>query len=274
MISENSLITELYHRGYTPDVHDVIKNGVTMRGLTIRPDNDPIAPCIYIDEMLEKCESPRQAADMVINFYESHRAVNLGCDISDLTNPEYITAHTFVGLQKTSDEDIVHRDSMYEGIEEFLYLRGEVTEPDGCHWSVKLKPAMIKELDEDELWKSAKKRTFGEFKIQALNEVIAGLGFDNIPDCPDMPNLYVISNAEKFRGAACACDVESIRKWAGEHDFHKLVVLPSSIHEMLIVPVADGEYDLDSFSHMVEEVNNTQVAPTERLTDRAYILNL
>lgn len=34
------------------------------------------------------------------------------------------------------------------------------------------------------------------------------------------------------------------------------------------------EIDIDIFSEMVEEVNNEEVDPTERLTDRAYIVTL
>ena len=34
------------------------------------------------------------------------------------------------------------------------------------------------------------------------------------------------------------------------------------------------EIDIDTFSEMVEEVNNAEVDQTERLTDRAYIIIL
>jgi len=53
----------------------------------------------------------------------------------------------------------------------------------------------------------------------------------------------------------------------------KIVVLPSSVHEMLLVPYTE-EMSLEDFSAMVSEVNNTEVRPEERLTDRAYIITL
>ncbi len=273
MITENSLCLELMHRGYHPTTQDVIKNGVTLRVLTIRTDDEAIAPCIYIDRILEESDSPREAAEHIISIYESHRSINLGCDVQDLTDPDFIMANAYIGLQKTSEEDIIHRPSPYEGIEEFLYLRGE--SEDSSHWSVRIKPQMISEMDEADLWKTAEERTFRGFQISSLAEVLQNMGFPLECDVSDMtPPMYVISNPEKFRGAALACDLEALKKWAAEHDYSKAVILPSSVHEMLIIPIEGNEYDLDTFHNMVKEVNATQVDPTERLTDRAYLINL
>lgn len=272
-ITETNLLTELRSRGYNATVNDVIKNGVTLRGLTIKEnDSQNIAPCIYIDKMLNDFDSPHEAADAIINIYRSHRTIDLGCDISDLTNPDYILSHAYIGLQKNSLEDIIRRPSPYDGIEEFLYLRGEA-DGEGNRWSVKLKPAMISDIETDNLWKTAEERTFRGFQIHSLRSVLAGFGFCEEDSIPETLPMYIITNPEKFRGAALACDMQSIRAWAKEHDYSKAVILPSSVHEMLLVPVED-ECDLETFNLMVKEVNETQVDPTERLTDRAYLINL
>ncbi len=47
----------------------------------------------------------------------------------------------------------------------------------------------------------------------------------------------------------------------------------SSIHEALLVPLHDESYSLESFDAMVKKINETQVDPCDRLTDRAYIIN-
>ena len=46
-------------------------------------------------------------------------------------------------------------------------------------------------------------------------------------------------------------------------------ILPSSIHQMLILP-DDGQVDAEMLRDMVKEVNATQVAPAERLTNDVY----
>lgn len=45
-------------------------------------------------------------------------------------------------------------------------------------------------------------------------------------------------------------------------------MLPSSIHEVLALPV--GNKDVDSLEEMVRCVNRTEVSPTEVLSDNVY----
>ena len=51
------------------------------------------------------------------------------------------------------------------------------------------------------------------------------------------------------------------------------MVLPSSIHEMLILPY-QGDMNLNDLSAIVREVNVVQVEPEERLADTAYLIKL
>lgn len=53
----------------------------------------------------------------------------------------------------------------------------------------------------------------------------------------------------------------------------KLVVLPSSVHEMIVLPYTDEE-TVERYSRIVKSVNAKQVEPEERLTDRAYIISI
>ena len=46
-------------------------------------------------------------------------------------------------------------------------------------------------------------------------------------------------------------------------------ILPSSIHELLIIP-DNGNFDLKSLENMVKEVNATTVDPADQLTDNVY----
>ena len=49
-------------------------------------------------------------------------------------------------------------------------------------------------------------------------------------------------------------------------------MLPSSRHEVLIVPM-EMAHDEQTLVDMVREVNATQVAPKDRLSDNAYYYN-
>ena len=47
-------------------------------------------------------------------------------------------------------------------------------------------------------------------------------------------------------------------------------VIPSSIHEVLVMPKGFGGNDLESLTAMVREVNATAVVPEEQLADVAF----
>lgn len=66
---------------------------------------------------------------------------------------------------------------------------------------------------------------------------------------------------------------KALRSFAREHHTNMLFVLLSSVHEMMISPFTE-KTTADELSAIVREVNETQVTPEERLTDRAYILCL
>lgn len=274
-MTEQNLITELNKRGYDDvSVSDITKNGVHLRGLTIHEDGSRISPMIYIDEILKDHEDPSSAADLIENIFSSHRSFDLGCSTDELSNPEFIKERVHIGVQKASDQNLIKRQSIYDGIEQYLFVAGNRNEEG--RWSYKLNPQIIAAigLDVDELWSLAEEHTFSEFTIQTLTDVLSGMLGDDTLELGDSIPMYIVSNTAKINGAACACDVEHIKAWATEKGFSRLAVLPSSTHEMIIVPVADESFDLEQMSLMVKEVNETQVQPQDRLTDRAYLLDV
>jgi len=85
--------------------------------------------------------------------------------------------------------------------------------------------------------------------------------------------LHIVSNSSYVKGASSILNREALSEYARELGVNKIVVLPSSIHEMIIMPF-NSSVNLDNLSAMVKEINETQVLPEERLTDRAYVLEV
>lgn len=82
--------------------------------------------------------------------------------------------------------------------------------------------------------------------------------------CP----LYILTNERKCLGAitiAIPGEAEAIAKSLGSDYF----VLPSSIHECLILPDT-GSYNRQMLDHMVTAVNSSQVEPEDVLSDHVY----
>ena len=80
--------------------------------------------------------------------------------------------------------------------------------------------------------------------------------------------MYVLSNKEKLHGAAALLNERIMDEITGTIG-QEYYILPSSIHEVLIVPKTEG-MDLKSLEEMVHDVNTTQVSPHERLSDHVY----
>lgn len=80
--------------------------------------------------------------------------------------------------------------------------------------------------------------------------------------------LYALTNVEKQYGASMITQPEVLNKL--EQLFPEgFYVLPSSVHEVLIVP-DNGEMEPKMLGEMVREVNKNEVERQEVLSDRVY----
>ena len=111
-------------------------------------------------------------------------------------------------------------------------------------------------------------------EIKGMSEVLAELmGMEQaemmgVPMDPKDEQMYVASVPDKVHGAGVLA-YENFMDQAAERAGGDFFILPSSIHELLIVP-DDGNVKLADLEAMVREVNATQVAPEDKLTDNVY----
>ena len=80
--------------------------------------------------------------------------------------------------------------------------------------------------------------------------------------------MYVLSSRKRLQGAACMLYPDLLRKIADRMD-SSYYIIPSSIHELLLIPAA-GFADRDELKAMICEINDTHVAPEERLSYSLY----
>lgn len=277
-MNKNEIIEELERRGYQVAMKEVTKNGVVFDGIEI-VDGNPMSLIICAEKLIEVADkegkSVSEMVDLVVHEYERHRAVKL--NVNQFLNKEFIVSHVYIGIQKKSSERIEKKPCEFKEMESFLYIRYEKS---GKRYSVKLSPALLKNagVDIKELWSQAQVNTFSETKIESVALLLAGSGNMSFKEeememKSEFPQLYVVSNKIKYRGASAILNKAALRDFAKEHGVNKLFVMPSSIHEMLIMPY-DNNINLDDLSGMVAEVNAVKVEPEERLTNRAYLLEI
>ncbi len=83
--------------------------------------------------------------------------------------------------------------------------------------------------------------------------------------------MYVITNQKRFYGACCILYQNELRQVA-ERLQDSLYILPSSVHEVIVIPAsaAGAPKELPS---LVREINLTEVTPEEVLSDCVYYYN-
>ncbi len=110
--------------------------------------------------------------------------------------------------------------------------------------------------------------------IRPMQDVIAEL-LENLhavytnPEPNEMP-MYILSNLWKRNGAVCMLNEDALREMADmlESD---LYVLPSSVHEVILVPA--GGVSPGELNHVIREVNQSELNAADILSDHAYLFS-
>lgn len=83
--------------------------------------------------------------------------------------------------------------------------------------------------------------------------------------------MYVFTNKMRVLGAAGAFFGSKVKELSKQLESN-LFILPSSIHEAILIPDS-GKMSVEEFSEMVREINLEQVPEEERLADDIYYYN-
>lgn len=144
------------------------------------------------------------------------------------------------------------------------------------HWKTRLK----------ELHELAAENTMRLFPecIRSMEEVIRSMLIEELPGkeselTEEMSEtfmnsssannkMYILTNQKGINGASCLLYANVLHDFSErfQSDFY---VFPSSIHELILVPTSDHKSSKE-YSDMVREINATQVAYEEVLSDRIY----
>ncbi|MEY8369776.1 DUF5688 family protein [Anaerovoracaceae bacterium 42-11] len=256
MIREK-IITELRKRGYHAEEKDVVKNGEVLEGIymeVLHGKGTIIYPEKFaIDSLVNK----------IVQIFEQDKS--LTPKLPDI-NKDFVENHIYIGMQKNSAEPIIKRASRLEGLESYLYLRWKEKYK---YFTTRVSQVILDAaaITESKAWEFATINSDAEMEIKGFSEIFFEEEAEDI--------FYVISNKAKFRGASAILNEKALIEFGEKHKTNKLVVLPSSIHEMILVPYIGGICEsFSEFTDIVKSVNNTVVKPEEELVDNAYMLTL
>ncbi len=123
-------------------------------------------------------------------------------------------------------------------------------------------------IEKSEAYDIAMRNLEGLYEIKPLKTVIEEMTGMEMPE--DNQKMYLVSNWGHTYGAALMLSKKVQSELLEIFGKKGVIVLPSSVHEF--IAVSPDDLTVSEAKQMVLEVNATQVAPDERLTDQVYII--
>lgn len=272
--------------GAKASCHTTVKNnGTEKTGVIIEAPGINLSPAIYLEEYYEdykKGRSVEQAAEALMKFYRSIR-MEKDWDYGSVFEYSQIKDKILFRLVNTEKNEgflcsVPNRG--YLNLSVVYYILLEMNEEGTAAMPVKNIHMEKWGVTEEELWEAAVKNGRrllpAEFITMrhALYEYMGGEDAQqysgNLLEAPaqEKDQMYVLSNNIRSYGAACII-YPYVLEMIGEILEDDFYVLPSSVHEVVIVPAACGIVSGD-IDEMVREINETQVAAEEVLSDASY----
>ncbi len=266
-------------------IHKVPKNNAIWTGITIRPEGGSIVPTVYLDDYYSGYQIGKiSARDAVMEIEEKYKECQLGPEVS----VENIT-NVVADFEKVKFR-IYPRVIATEGNETFLqnavsrqFLDMSVTyridiadlfEGKGSA-SIPINKSLMQHygIDEEQLFRLAiiNQREKGINDL-GMVEVLKSMGYPTImlPDIsPKDDPMHIVTTPDSLYGASFLLDPESLDKVA-EGFGESFMIIPSSIHELIVIPESKMQGPIDGLLAMVKEVNAHEVRPDEVLTDNVY----
>lgn len=286
---ENEIVEKINKNlpeGHQTAVKPVDKNnGVVLHGLIINNGLCNISPTIYLDyyyDEYQKGHSIESLSEQIITQYQKF-ALEEDFDITLFTDYEKCSKNISYKLinyekNKTLLQDIPHIVYLDLAIVFYCLINSNPFETSSIlirnshikHWNVTV----------DELFEVASNNTprLLESDIMNLNDLVSELLSKN-PDIKlgeltneDILNedssMYVLTNKIKLYGACCILYKNLLEEFASKIG-SDLYIIPSSVHEVLLLPKTI-EYDDEYLSSLVKEVNSIDLSTEDILSDHVY----
>lgn len=266
-------------------LNDVRKNnGIVLKGITVVENDNNIAPTIYLDEYYKDYINGKttfvKVIDDVMGTYHKNK-VDQNVDMRYLLNYEKVKqgiVYKLINTEKNKEllNDIPHIEFLDLSIV-FQYL---VTQEELGIAAILIHNVHQKlwGVSVEDLYQAAKENTCAllKYEIKSMSEVLFDIieeagteePDDYMMEMSDSIPMYVLTNKRRVDGAACMLYPDLLHHFSDKIG-KNLFIIPSSIHEVLILP-ADHDVQELEVRRMIKEVNDTQVSTEEILSYSLY----
>lgn len=252
-------------------------NGIELTGITAQKKNVNLFPTIYINEYYREDMTEEQCEQIIQEIYDRIRNAERITSVDMTGFFEYAKAKKRIGYKLINTEknqellkEIPHREFFNLSMVYFYLVPENQFDTDA---TILIKNNQMKawQKKEEDLYQAAYQNMPELFpsKIDSMAELLKDFYQEDVID--DTVFMFVLTNSQKMFGAASMLYPEELKSFARLQESN-LYLLPSSIHEIIIIPERP-EIDKKLLLKIVMEVNRTQVAEEEVLADSVYFYN-
>lgn len=236
--------------------------------------SDEIQPVVYPDNLYQAYQE-MEDMDVIMQIIESaikYEKLARFREIAKDWNQAKKYIHPYVvNLERNMDcierHEYVYKQKLNLAYGVYLELPEEPSEGNAI---ITITKDLLKLWDVSEAEAFEVAENNAEYSVRPMREVIKELmaGLDYEYDESEEERMYVVTNERRHRGAAGMFDMELLARASEELD-SDFYILPSSMHEVILVPASSGP-SKEFLQEAVVEINHSQVNDEDYLSDNIY----
>jgi len=263
------------------DVEVAKMNDQKLHGLTFKPKGSDAAPTLYIDDLYERHENGEDIGFLLVdlaNRYAEASKAPTPLDI-DLCWDKVKDSLSVRLLEKKRNIDFLS-NMPYVDVGNGLAMTVDINMPGDMHgeWRIAVNHGVMQQLgvDRNELFLKAMESavSYDPATLTDMSQALFSPDKENLLDRTEplepmeVGGMYVLTTESGNLGAS-ALFYPDVKEKAAEMLGSGYYVLPSSIHECILVPETAGINEKE-LCDMVKQANRTVVEPKDVLSDNVY----
>lgn len=273
-------------------------NGVKRHGLVMKGTTQYTNPVIYIDKEYERYSDEEEIDDIydisqrIIQIYELSKNEDIGQEemvknINDWNWAKNKVMFTLVNTEKNKEVLKVVPSTPFLDLSYTYYIQLQNGNLENGNVRIKNEYLDRWNITLEELHKQAVKNLmkFTEEEMEPMVDVVLKILFEGnnefkeegtkfireVNSESEYSEMHVLSTTSHIYGAVYMFYSSKIKALADKLD-SDLYILPSSIHELILIPALENE-EVETLREMVNQVNEESVENIDYLSDNVYRFN-
>lgn len=266
------------------EVYPVLKNNsLHLDSLVLYREDRPVSPNFYLQDYYEKYQTGHsidRLAEEILDYWEKVGGLSPG-KVPGMLFEDCCEKIVYRLVNAGKNQELLERIPYIPFMDLAIIFYYLVSKDEQGISSVRISNEMMErwKIDTRMLLQWAEKNTRGFFPercspLSSLLEHLLFHGGEKMPDfqAPATSEPYILTNSNGINGAS-AWLYPGVPEKLADYFGRNYYILPSSIHELLILPDAK-QFTQDELRAMVAQVNRDCVLPEEVLSENIYYYDI